>query len=92
MLHEAVNEAGEDHAAAYKSRLGLKMFAFYSLFYAAFVALNLVKPVLMEVTVAGGVNLATAYGCGLIVLALVMALIYNHLCSRREARIGEMAP
>jgi uncharacterized membrane protein (DUF485 family) len=89
MLHEPVFDGGEDRAAEYKTRLGLKMFLFYSVFYVGFVTINLAKPVLMEVRVAFGLNLATAYGFGLIVLALVMALIYNSLCSRREAELAD---
>jgi uncharacterized membrane protein (DUF485 family) len=84
MLHEPATPAGEDHAAEYKSRLGMKMFLFYSLFYAGFVAINLIRPELMEARVAFGLNLATAYGFGLIGLGLVMALIYNELCTREE--------
>jgi uncharacterized membrane protein (DUF485 family) len=87
MLHEPAIQGTEDHAAAYKTSLGLKMFIFYSLFYGGFVAINLLAPVLMEARVAFGLNLASVYGFGLIVLALVMALIYNYMCGRREAAL-----
>jgi predicted Holliday junction resolvase-like endonuclease len=37
-------------------------------------------------TDAGMLNLAIIYGFGLIILALVMALIYNALCGRTEEK------
>ena len=85
MLHEPAMQSGEDHAAGYKMKLGVKMFVFYAFFYVGFVTINLAKPVLMEARIVFGLNLATTYGFGLILLALVMALIYNHMCSKREA-------
>jgi uncharacterized membrane protein (DUF485 family) len=87
MLHEPAARQSRDPAAAYKTSLGLKMFIFYSLFYGGFVAINLLAPVLMEARIAFGLNLASVYGFGLIVLALVMALIYNYMCGRREAAL-----
>jgi uncharacterized membrane protein (DUF485 family) len=89
MLHEPAIQGTEDHAAAYKTRLGVWMFFFYALFYVGFVAINLVAPALMEARVVLGLNLATAYGFGLIILALVMALIYSAMCSRREAALDD---
>ncbi len=86
MLHEPAASAGRDHAADYKMRLGVKMFIFYTLFYAGFVAINVISPILMEKTIILGLNLAVTYGFGLIFLALIMALIYNALCSREESR------
>jgi hypothetical protein len=38
----------------------------------------------MEKTVIFGLNLATAYGFGLIIFALILALIYNRLCAAKE--------
>ena len=94
MLHEPAPESGEDHAADYKMRLGVKMFIFYAVFYVIFVAINVTVPRLMETTIIFGLNLAVTYGFGLIVLALIMALIYNFMCGRQEAllNIREAAP
>ena len=83
MLHEPATPTVADHAANYKMRLGILMFILYLLFYAGFVAINLMFPLLMEATVLG-LNLATVYGFGLIVVALIEALIYNWLCRRKE--------
>jgi len=84
MLHEPATPAGSDPAAPYKARLGLRMFAFYAVFYAGFVAINLLSPPTMATVVVGGLNLATVYGMALIILALVQALVYNAMCRRKE--------
>ena len=63
----------------------MKMFIFYSIFYAGFVAINVINPILMEKEIIFGMNLACTYGFGLIVVALVMALIYNHMCTKQES-------
>lgn len=84
MLHEPASSSGPDHASGYKMRLGVIMFIPYALFYAGFVLINLVKPVLMERVVLFGLNLAVVYGFSLIIVALVLALIYNGRCARME--------
>ncbi len=38
----------------------------------------------MEKTVLFGLNLAVTYGFGLILLAIVMGLAYNHFCTKKE--------
>ncbi len=88
MLHEPAAQSGVDHAADYKMRLGVGMFIFYTLFYAGFVALNVVSPTAMETTVLFGMNLACVYGIGLIVVALVQALVYDAMCRRQEALLN----
>lgn len=89
MLHEPAAAAGRDPAAEYKSKLGVWMFIFYSLFYASFVAINLLSPVSMESIVLGGMNLATVFGFALIVVALIQALIYDSMCRAQEARLAD---
>ena len=86
MLHEPSAPAGKDYAVAYKTRLGVWMFLCYSIFYAGFVAINLTSPNLMEKIVLAGLNLATVYGFALIIVALVLAIIYNALCGKEEQR------
>lgn len=89
MLHEPAKPVGEDPAEPYKVRLGIWMFLFYGLFYAGFVAINLIRPLLMEASVFMGLNLATVYGFALIVVALIEALIYDYLCRRQEHLLGQ---
>ena len=63
-----------------KSRIGIRMTWLYSLVYAGFVALSVFRPTSMGVRALFGTNLAVTYGLGLIVVAIVFALVYNHLC------------
>lgn len=88
MLHEPAAQSGRDLAASYKMRLGVWMFLLYSILYAGFVAINLLKPLLMEKTVLLGLNLAVVYGFGLIVIALLQALVYDWFCHRRERELA----
>jgi uncharacterized membrane protein (DUF485 family) len=92
MLHEPATPSGRDPAGPYKARLGIRMFAIYTLFYAAFVAINLLSPSTMATIVVAGLNLATVFGMGLIVLALVQALIYNVMCRRKEDELARLEP
>ncbi len=62
------------------ARLGMFLFTIYLLLYGGFVLLNAFSPSTMEITPLAGVNLAILYGFGLIVAALVLALIYGWLC------------
>lgn len=85
MHHEPATPAGKDPAGPYKVRLGIWMFLAYSLFYASFVAINLLSPLAMASIVFAGLNLATVYGFALIIVALLEALVYDWLCRRKEA-------
>ena len=85
MLHEPATPAGKDPAGPYKIRLGIRMFIFYSLFYAGFVFINIISPKSMSNIVLAGLNLATVYGFALIVVALIEALVYDWLCRKKEA-------
>ncbi len=85
MLHEPASQSGPDPASEYKARLGVWMFILYCVVYAGFVVINLVSPAAMERTVLWGMNLAVVYGMGLIVFAVVLAIIYDLACRRRES-------
>ncbi len=69
---------------SYNARLGLVLFAVYLLIYGGFVALNALSPQTMEMELVAGVNLAILYGFGLIVAALVLALVYGWMCKTVE--------
>ena len=90
MFHEPAAPSQKDPAGPYKMRLGIWMFVFYSLFYASFVFINLLSPLSMAKIVFAGLNLATVYGFGLIVVALVEALVYDWLCRQKEAHFARM--
>ena len=89
MSHEPSVPVGKDPARNYKMRLGVWMVLAYSLFYAGFVAINLLQPLIMEKKIFAGLNLATVYGFALILVALLQALIYNAMCSARERKLGD---
>jgi uncharacterized membrane protein (DUF485 family) len=88
MLHEPAAKTGKDPAFAYKRRLGVIMFIVYGAIYAGFVAVNLVSPWLAGTILFGGLNLDIVYGIGLIVLALILALVYNRACGQREKALS----
>lgn len=86
--HEAAEaEAADPATAARNARYGLVLFALYFTFYAVFVGLNAFKPDAMSVSL-GGINLAVIYGMGLIIAALVLALIYCWLCRHPVGATG----
>lgn len=87
MFHEPVSSAGNDYASGYKTRIGLILFFVYGLIYVGFIILNTFVPRSMEMKIVFGLNLAVTYGFGLILLAIGMGLVYNHLCTRRENRM-----
>ncbi len=89
MHHEPAQDSGPDPASGYKTRLGVWMFAIYCVVYAGFVFLNVfTEGKAMQVMVFSGLNLAVVYGMGLIVFALVLALIYNWLCTKKETELA----
>jgi len=89
MLHEPAAVLGKDPAFARKRRLGVVMFLIYAAVYAAFTAVNVLSPRSMETPILGGQNVAVVYGFGLIVLAFLMALVYNAACGRFERSMAE---
>lgn len=87
MLHEPAAQSGKDPAFPFKRRLGVRLFLVYALIYAAFIAINVVNPRIMETILFSGLNLAVIYGFGLIAFALVLALVYSAVCSKREKEL-----
>ena len=66
------------------ARIGLVLFLLYSLLYGAFVLVNTFSPKTMEATPVAGVNVAILSGCGLILAAIVLSLLYGVLCDSAE--------
>jgi len=62
-----------------KSNIGVRMTILYSIVYGGFVVLSVFFPSQMGVTTIFGLNLAIAYGLGLIIIAIIFAIIYNQL-------------
>jgi uncharacterized membrane protein (DUF485 family) len=70
--------------ASASSRIGLTLFWIYVLLYAGFMVLVLFRPDLLSLRPFGGVNLAIAYGMGLIAGAFVLAIVYMAACRAVE--------
>jgi uncharacterized membrane protein (DUF485 family) len=75
--------------------VGLGLFLLYVLLYAGFMAIVLVRPRVrdlpgepewLSLRPFGGVNLAIAYGLGLIAAALVLAAVYVAVCRRLDRK------
>lgn len=88
MNHGSPVESKQDYASDVKARIGLVLFAFYGLVYAVFVIVNTVSPQTMSESVIFDLNLAVVYGFGLILLAIIMGLIYNAICTRYEKQLN----
>ena len=89
MHHGPATDTNPDPASRYKSRLGVWMFLFYCLVYAGFVLANILNEGrVMQTIVVAGLNLAVVYGMSLIVLALILALIYNGMCTKKEKEMA----
>lgn len=63
----------------------------YLLLYGGFVLLAAFWPEIMERTPLAGVNLAIWYGFGLIVAAIVLALVYGWVCRLGTERSRDMS-
>lgn len=68
------------------SRIGMVLFLIYLALYAGFVWINAFRFKWMSIIVVGGVNLAVAYGIGLIFAAIFLSLVYMILCSGRSEK------
>lgn len=90
MSHGPSVEWKEDKSTGKKAKIGAVMFGIYLVVYAGFVVINVTNPKLMKLDV-GSLNLAIVYGFGLIALAVVEAVIYNHFCSHLEERAEKEA-
>lgn len=86
--HSADGHVHDDHHAptiARNARVGLWLFAVYVVLYAGFMVLSAFYPERMRQSAVAGVNLAVAYGFGLILGAFLLALLYMFLVRGRAA-------
>ena len=88
MEHEPASDWGADQAVAYKKKTGAIMVIIYGVIYGGFILINTLIPKIMGKTVLVGVNLAVTYGIGLILLAAVLGIIYNVLCTKKEDQLN----
>ncbi|MBN1648636.1 MAG: DUF485 domain-containing protein [Spirochaetales bacterium] len=92
MDHGPAVQSGSDNASGYKSRLGVKMIIAYGIVYVGFILINTLQPQLMAVKIIFGINLAVIYGFGLILLAIILGIIYNAKCSKKEDEMEKSGP
>jgi uncharacterized membrane protein (DUF485 family) len=83
MAHGPATEWKKEKSEGFKTRLGLIMFGLYCTIYFIFIFIAVLSPKTLGLDV-GKLNLAITYGMALIVVAIVLALVYNYVCSRRE--------
>lgn len=76
-----------DLASQKKSKLGIKFFFIYLVFYGAFVTIGVLNYELFAIEVFRGINLAVIYGLSLILFAVLLGILYNYLCTRYENQI-----
>jgi len=89
MDHGPAVELGVDLASKKKAKLGVWLFILYTIMYAIFVAIGVLKYEAMSTIVLGNLNLAVVYGFGLIILAIIMGLIYNWICTGYEKKFNK---
>jgi len=84
MIHKPSISHKPDYASKKKARLGIMFFFIYFIFYGGFVTIGVINYELLAIETFGGLNLATFYGIGLIVFAVLLGILYNFFCSRYE--------
>ena len=88
MQHGPATDLGRDLSIPKKTRLGVILFLIYSAIYAGFVVIGALFPDALGGRIFANLNLAVVYGMGLIILAAVMGLFYNHFCTKYERQMN----
>lgn len=88
-MHGPSTDWGSDRSSAFKTRVGIWMFILYAIIYIGFVLINTLRPELMASDI-GSLNLAIIYGFGLLFFALLLAVVYNAICSAAEEEFNAM--
>ena len=90
MMHEpATQNDEEDFAADYKTKLGIRLFFVYAFVFAGFVAINTFAPRIMGSIFLFGLNFAIFYGFFLIILAVILGIVYNNMCTAKEKELNK---
>jgi uncharacterized membrane protein (DUF485 family) len=90
--HAPSNTHDETISGPRNARYGAVLFLVYLLMYGGFVAINAFNPDAMDTLVVAGMNLALVYGFGLILSAIVLALLYSWLCRAPAAARSSKRP
>jgi len=83
MGHGPSTEWRTEKSQAFKAKLGVIMFVAYTPIYLAFIIISVISPSFMAKDV-GSLNVAIVYGFGIIILAIIQAVVYNAICSNKE--------
>jgi len=75
-------------AEKFKQRLGIFLCIIYALLYSGFVAISVYDVTLMDKVILFNLNLAVFYGFGLILFALILAMIYSWACAFKERSVS----
>ena len=89
-MHEESTTWVKDTSSVIKEVVGKWLFFLYAVFYAVFIIINVVSPSFMGIDI-GSLNMAIAYGFGLILMAMLLAFAYNHISTRAEILLAELA-
>ena len=84
MEHEPAPKWQAEKSEGFKTKLGLYMFGIFAPVYLAFILVCIISPKLMAKDI-GSLNVAIVFGFGIIILAIILAIIYNAICSKRES-------
>ena len=88
MLHEPAAKAEKDNASDWKAKLGINLLLLYCLVYMGFVGIAVFATDAMKKPLFAGTNLAIIYGMGLIIFAIILGLVYNHFCTKKEEEMN----
>lgn len=88
MSHGPASDWSKDKASKFKTRIGIWMFMLYAIIYLGFILINTLNPSLMASDI-GDLNLAIVYGFGLILFALMLAFVYNAICTAAEEELND---
>ena len=82
-MHEPSVKWKKDRSSPIKELLGKWLFIIYAILYGGFMFLNVTSPAFMGTDI-GGINVAIAFGLILIIVAMILAVAYNHVCTSVE--------
>jgi uncharacterized membrane protein (DUF485 family) len=88
MHHGPAAELGRDLSIPKKTKLGVILFIVYLAIYTGFVLIGSLFTDSLGNRAFAGLNLAFVYGMGLIILAAVLGLFYNHFCTKYEKQMN----
>lgn len=79
-------ETEDEITSARNAKLGMKLFLLYLVFYAVYVGLAAFAQDKLRAAGILGLNVAVLYGFGLIIAALLLALVYAWVCRTAAKR------